>query len=114
MEKLKDVIRNNLKKYRLQVGMTQVELASRIGVRSSAISNWEKGQNSIDIDTLFKICKILKVPIDSMIESQNDVDYVIGTSENDLILETYKKLPEEQKKHLIAYADFLLEQSKIK
>jgi hypothetical protein len=49
-----------------------------------------------------------------MIESQNDVDYVIGTSENDLILETYKKLPEEQKKHLIAYADFLLEQSKIK
>ena len=114
MEKLKDVIRNNLKKYRLQVGMTQVELASRIGVRSSAISNWEKGQNSIDIDTLFKICKILKVPIDSMIESQNDVDYVIGTSENDLILETYKKLPEEQKKHLIAYADFLLKQSKIK
>jgi transcriptional regulator with XRE-family HTH domain len=90
MEKLKDVIRSNLKKYRLQSGMTQIELASQIGVRSSAISNWEKGQNSIDIDTLFKICKILKVPIDSMIESQNDVDYVIGTSENDLILETYK------------------------
>jgi transcriptional regulator with XRE-family HTH domain len=114
MEKLKDVIRSNLKKYRLQSGMTQIELASQIGVRSSAISNWEKGQNSIDIDTLFKICKILKVPIDSMIESQNDVDYVIGTSENDLILETYKKLPEEQKKHLISYADFLLEQSKSK
>jgi transcriptional regulator with XRE-family HTH domain len=113
MEKLKDVIRSNLKKYRLQSGMTQIELASQIGVRSSAISNWEKGQNSIDIDTLFKICKILKVPIDSMIESQNDVDYVIGTSENDLILETYKKLPEAEKAHLLAYAEFLYNQSKL-
>lgn len=112
MEKLKDVIRNNLKKYRLQSGMTQVELASQIGVRSSAISNWEKGQNSIDIDTLFKICKILKVSIDAMIESQDDIDYVVGNTENEIILETYRKLPETEKAHLLAYAEFLYNQSK--
>ena len=94
--------------------MTHVELASQIGVRSSAISNWEKGQNSIDIDTLFKICKILKVSIDAMIESQDDIDYVVGNAENEIILEAYRKLPDEEKKHLIAYADFLLSHSKNK
>lgn len=112
MEKLKDVIRSNLKKYRLQSGMTQIELASQIGVRSSAISNWEKGQNSIDIDTLFKICKILGVSISKMTEAEEEIDYTLKDDDS-IVIETYRKLPEAEKAHLLAYAEFLYNQSKL-
>lgn len=46
MNELKDLIRTNFKRYRLQSKLSQVELAKLLEVRPSAISNWESGRNS--------------------------------------------------------------------
>lgn len=46
--------------------MTQKELAELLGVKNSAVSNWEKGVNSIDIETLFKACTIFKISVNDM------------------------------------------------
>lgn len=116
MTELRVIISKNLRKYRKQAKMSQIELAEKIGVRSSAISNWENGQNSIDIDLLFKVCKVLGVSINDMAEIENDSgtgtnkDYLM-TDDDSIVIETYRKLPASERAHLLAYAEFLYNQT---
>ena len=48
--------------------ITQKALAEQLGVKHNAISAWENGVNSIDIDTLFRVCKIFGVTVNDMYE----------------------------------------------
>lgn len=41
-------------------------MARLLGVSNSAVSNWENGFNSIDIETLFQACRIFGVTLDDM------------------------------------------------
>ena len=66
MEKNINDISKNIKKYRKANGMTQKDLAKIVGVSIAAVSNWETGSNSIDIDSLFKVCDALGVSISAM------------------------------------------------
>ncbi len=66
MGNIRDEISKNLLFYRKRSGMTQKELAELLGVKNSAVSNWEKGVNSIDIETLFKACTIFKISVNDM------------------------------------------------
>ena len=54
MKTVKEELANNIRKYRKERGLTQKELADLVGVKNSAVSNWESGQNSIEIELLFK------------------------------------------------------------
>lgn len=65
-DNIKEIIAKNLLYYRKQQKMTQKQLADQLGVNNSAVSNWETGVNSIDIDTLFRACKILGVSVNDM------------------------------------------------
>lgn len=76
MNETKDMIRTNFKRFREQAHLSQVALAKLLEVRPSAISNWESGRNSIDIDILFKVCKIYGISIDKMIEDPDNPDIV--------------------------------------
>ena len=113
MTELKDLIARNLRKYRIEAGMSQIELAEKLHMRSSSISNWEKGRNSIDIDTLFRVCEVLKVPISKMTATEPDerINYVVGNNEDMVILELYRNLPPKQQEHLKAYAEFLKQET---
>jgi len=58
MNKRKEVIANNLKEYRLKAGLTQKQVATRLGFASEErISHWEKGNNVPNIFNLMKLCK---------------------------------------------------------
>ena len=56
-------IARNIKKYRNQVGITQAELAERVGVSHEFIRRNEskKGQKSFSVDTLWKISLALDI-----------------------------------------------------
>lgn len=66
MGNIRDEISKNLLFFRKRSGMTQKELANLLGVKNSAVSNWEKGVNSIDIETLFKACTIFNISVNDM------------------------------------------------
>lgn len=66
MGSVRDEIAKNLLYYRKKKGYTQIKLAELLGVTSAAISNWEKGANSIDIDTLVKACNIFGATLNDM------------------------------------------------
>ena len=42
-------------------GMTQKELAERLGVQNTTVSNWEKNLNKQDGDAIQRLCEILEL-----------------------------------------------------
>ena len=52
-----DIIRNARK----SMGLTQRQLADRIGVANTSISNWEKGLSRPDADLIQKLCDVLRL-----------------------------------------------------
>lgn len=51
----------NLKKARKRCGLTQRQLAERIGAKHNSVSNWETGQNEPDTQTIRKLCDTLSI-----------------------------------------------------
>ena len=54
-------VNTNIKNFRTFKGITQDDLAKRIGKSKNVISNWERGDNSPDLDSVAKICMELEV-----------------------------------------------------
>lgn len=67
-------ISKNIKKYRNQAGITQAELAERIGVSHEFIRRNEskKGKKSFSVDTLWKISVALDIPPGLLFEIDMD------------------------------------------
>lgn len=66
MGTIRDEIAKNMLFYRKKSGLTQKELADKLGVKNTAVSNWESGNNSVDIETLFLATKIFGVSLSDM------------------------------------------------
>ena len=58
---------HNLRAARLSCGMTQKQVASRLGVVESCYANWEQGRTEPSIQMLRELGKIFDVTIDDMI-----------------------------------------------
>lgn len=52
---------------RKAMGMTQEELASRMGVSRQSVAKWETGQSSPDIDRLALLRDVLQTSLDELI-----------------------------------------------
>ena len=60
---------SNLKHLRIERGMTQEELAKRLGKDYSTIGKWELGQRSPIMADVVKISEIFNVSLESLISS---------------------------------------------
>lgn len=60
-----------LKDLRKQAGLTQVDVAEKLGISQPAYASWERGVKKPTQDNLVKIAQILNV----------SVDYLVGNSE---------------------------------
>ena len=82
---MNETIGNRISKYRKEKGMTQEELAGKLGVSSQAVSKWENDASCPDISLLPELCRILGISTDELLTGNtNDVRLV----------------PEEQRKSL--------------
>jgi DNA-binding XRE family transcriptional regulator len=66
--KLTKIICKRIKKYRSEVGMTQEDLAEKVGVSRVYIGYVEQGRNTPSLEILEKIAKALKVRMSDIIE----------------------------------------------
>ena len=62
-------IGRRLKKARLDAGLTQKDVAIKLGITYQAISNYERGTNRVDTDTLGKLCGIYNIRINDLIRT---------------------------------------------
>ena len=56
-----------IKKYRIENGLTQADLATRLAVSQNAISHYEKGTRHPPISRLAPIAKALGVPVSALV-----------------------------------------------
>ncbi len=62
-----DEIGYKLKQLRNSKNLTQLDLAHKLGVTYQAISNWENGKNTPDLQTLIKISEVFQVSVDELL-----------------------------------------------
>lgn len=90
---IKQNISKNIVKYRELAGFSQKELAQKLGVTPSRVSNWEQGANCPTIDILFDVCKILNVSINDIYGIYPDSNITLSYIETEHITK-YRKLDE--------------------
>lgn len=111
----------NLKKLRLEKGLTQEELGELLGVKKAAVQKYESGQvQNLKQSTIKKLCEIFnKYPsyfifddFDQELERKliKEIGYIEMISKNYgneavEILEIFVDLNEENKKKVIQYAN---------
>ena len=59
----------NLKKARENVGLSQAEVAEKLNISRQAISKWENGWTSPDIDNLVILSDLYDVSLDELIKN---------------------------------------------
>lgn len=72
MESIRDCIKENLVLLRKENKFTQLELAEKIGYSDKAISRWETGEVTPDIETLDNLAKIYGVPITTFFQKNKN------------------------------------------
>ena len=74
---------------RKEKGMTQLELAEKMGVTDKAVSKWERDLSFPDINSIPKLAEIFDVSVDDLMQvktetkenmSKNKVDEIVDTA----------------------------------
>jgi transcriptional regulator with XRE-family HTH domain len=107
----------NLRKYRKLAGLKQEELAQKLGKTRSVISNWEKGINRPDADTIAKICAILKVTPNELLGWDEEENEAKEEEKDDITIAAHiegENLTEEEQKEIEDFIQFVLSKRKKK
>lgn len=63
-----------LKQNRIDLGLTQEQVASKINVTRQTLSRWENGNSYPNLDTVVELSDLLDIPLDSLLRGeQNDM-----------------------------------------
>lgn len=69
---MNETIGNRISKHRKEKGLTQEELAEKLGVSSQAVSKWENDQSCPDISLLPILCSVFGISTDELLTGSND------------------------------------------
>ncbi len=69
-------IANRLLELRKKNGLSQDELASKLGISRQSVSKWERAEASPDTDNLICLAKIYGVSLDELLSSDETVDEI--------------------------------------
>ena len=70
-------IANKLVKLRKQAGLSQEELADKLGLSRQAVSKWERAEASPDTDNLICLAKLYGVSLDELLSTEDDAETII-------------------------------------
>lgn len=78
-------IGKKIKELRLDAGLSQPELAKKINVANSVISNWENATNTPRADYIISLAKIFKVSTDYILGLENEDGTKIEDNEEEYV-----------------------------
>jgi transcriptional regulator with XRE-family HTH domain len=67
---------DKLREVRLQLGLTQQQVADRIGTDASAVSRYERGIREPSLLEIYEFCKLSRVPFESLVDDRKSVSRV--------------------------------------
>ena len=65
-------IGEQIKARRIEIGMTQQDMADRLAVSRSAVSNWETGRRAMYAETLRRYCQFLGITMQSVFDQMGE------------------------------------------
>ena len=85
-----------IKKYRKDIGLTQEEMANRLGVTTPAVNKWENGNSNPDIELLAPIARLLNISLDTLLSfhetlSGVEIEEMIREMDQKFSTEGYEK-----------------------
>lgn len=96
MTSVKKTVGENLKKICQIKGIKNIQIAEYMGVSTGCVSNWFRGNNSFDIDNLYRLCQYLGVSLDQVFGIKPIVVGILNNDENEL-LSAYRNASHEEK-----------------
>ena len=72
---------------RKEKGMTQLELAEKMGVTDKAVSKWERELSFPDINSIPKLAEIFEVSVDELMQVKTETKENIGKNKVDEIVD---------------------------
>ena len=55
-----------LKAARVNMGLTQKDVAEKLGISKESLANWEKGKTHPKINILMDLCELYNIPLESI------------------------------------------------
>lgn len=97
MGQIRENVKKNLGYYLSLQGISQKELAERLGVSQSAVTNWIKGKNSPDIEAVAQICQVLRISVSDLFGA-GDMEMTVDERS---LLQLYRDLCPLLQEHLM-------------
>ena len=67
-------VANRLVNYRKKMGLSQEQLAEKIGVTDKAISKWENGRCLPNVSLFKPLCKTLGISVNELLNGEKDTN----------------------------------------
>lgn len=101
----------NTKKYRKQLGLSQAEIARRLGISRQTFNNYELGKREADYEMLLKIAEELQTSVQDLLRD-NDINIKSTPiiKDRSAFINRVNSLSEKQFDRLEGYLDSLLEE----
>ena len=99
-------IGKTIRKYRKEKGITQEEMANRLGVTTPAVNKWEKGTSCPDITLLAPIARLLGISLDTLLSFQEELTNEEITN---IVLEVDERLKTSTYDEIFIWAKSIIE-----
>ncbi len=105
---------NRIRDLRKEHGLSQQELAQKLGVNQTAVSQWERGATTPSSTTMVDLCKLWDVTPDFLLglsqEKKAPTLEQVDAEELQLLKELVDQLTPEQQQELLRYGRYLASQ----
>lgn len=95
--------KKNLKYLRTKKGISQLNLAEKIGKDQSSIAYWESGKAEPTLENVIKIADTLQVPIEDFVGKDLTTMDEFSFNKTQVLFDKYDRLSEDDKKFIETY-----------
>ena len=72
------MLKDNIKKARLDAGLTQIEVAEKLGVAQAQYARWESGGRNPKDETVEKLAKIFNTSFETLKGRDDGLEEIVG------------------------------------
>ena len=82
---------------RRSVGLTQMQLAEKLGITDKAVSKWERGIAMPDTSIMLELCDILGISVNELLSGEKIIMENNNQKNEQLLLDMAKELEQKNK-----------------